>query len=164
MGDLSLAMRGLRQNLGFSTVAVATLALGVGANTAILSVVQAVLLNPLPYRDPDRLVRVNDTVDFTTTYDLRARSHSFQSLSLYRNGFGAFVTGTFKGRDLPPVVLGGRKVDPDREYTLAVTDYTAANQETQEDLRTQGLKFPNEVGLLRDLLLDWYRKKKVIGN
>jgi 2',3'-cyclic-nucleotide 2'-phosphodiesterase (5'-nucleotidase family) len=74
------------------------------------------------------------------------------------------LTGTFKGRDLPAVVLGDRKVDPDREYTLAVSDYTAENQGTAENLRTTGLKFPNDVGLMRDLLLDWFRKKKVIGN
>jgi hypothetical protein len=43
-----------------------------------------------------------------------------------------------------------------------VSDFTAANQATRENLRTTGLKFPNEVGLLRDMLLDWFRKKKVI--
>ncbi len=74
------------------------------------------------------------------------------------------LVGTFKGRDLPPVVVGDRKVDPDREYTLAVSDYTAENQGTAENLRTTGLKFPNDVGLMRDLIIDWVRKKKVIGN
>lgn len=74
------------------------------------------------------------------------------------------VVGTFKGRDLPAVVLGDRQVDPDREYTLAVSDFTAENQGTQENLRTTGLKFPNDVGLMRDLLIDWFRKKKVIEN
>jgi 2',3'-cyclic-nucleotide 2'-phosphodiesterase (5'-nucleotidase family) len=72
------------------------------------------------------------------------------------------VVGKFKGKDLPPVVVGDRKVDPEREYTLAVSDYTAANQETAENLRTHGLEFPNDVGLLRDILIDWFRKKKVI--
>jgi hypothetical protein len=43
-----------------------------------------------------------------------------------------------------------------------VSDFTAANQATAENLRTTGLKFPNEVGQMRDLLLDWFRKKKVI--
>jgi 2',3'-cyclic-nucleotide 2'-phosphodiesterase (5'-nucleotidase family) len=72
------------------------------------------------------------------------------------------VVGRFKGRDLPAVVLGGRQVAADRYYTLAVTDFTAANQATPENLRTTGLKFPNDAGLLRDVLLDWFRKKKVI--
>ncbi len=72
------------------------------------------------------------------------------------------VTGTFKGRDLPAVVLGDRKVDPDKEYTLVVSDFTAGNQQANENLRTSGLQFPNDVGLMRDVLLDWFRKKKVI--
>jgi 5'-nucleotidase / UDP-sugar diphosphatase len=72
------------------------------------------------------------------------------------------VVGTFKGRDLPVAVLRGRTVDPDREYTLAVSDFTAANQGTAENLRVTGLKFPNDVGLMRDLLIDWFRKKKTI--
>jgi hypothetical protein len=63
---------------------------------------------------------------------------------------------------MPAVVLGGRRLEPDREYTLAVTDFTAANQGSQENLRVTGLKFPNDVGLLRDVLVDWFRKKKVI--
>jgi 2',3'-cyclic-nucleotide 2'-phosphodiesterase (5'-nucleotidase family) len=72
------------------------------------------------------------------------------------------VVGTFKGRELPPVVVGDRKLDPGRDYTLAVSDFTAANQATAENLRTTGLQFPHQVGLLRDLLVDWFRKKKVI--
>jgi len=72
------------------------------------------------------------------------------------------VVGTFKGKNLPKVVVGDRQIDPDREYTLAVSDYTAANQETRENLQTKGLEFPHEVGLMRDILIDWFRKKKVI--
>jgi 2',3'-cyclic-nucleotide 2'-phosphodiesterase/3'-nucleotidase/5'-nucleotidase len=72
------------------------------------------------------------------------------------------VFGKFKGRDLPAVVVGDRKVDPNRTYTLAVSDFTAANQGTQENLRVTGLEFPGDGGLLRDALLDWFRKKKVI--
>jgi len=72
------------------------------------------------------------------------------------------VVGSFKGRDLPPVVLGNRHVEPDGEYTLAVTDFTAANQGTPENLRSSGLEFPGDAGLLRDVLIDWFRKKKVI--
>jgi 2',3'-cyclic-nucleotide 2'-phosphodiesterase (5'-nucleotidase family) len=72
------------------------------------------------------------------------------------------VVGSFKGRELPAVVVGDRKIDPDHTYTLAVSDYTAANQDTRENLQTKGLKFPNDVGLMRDILIDWFRKKKVI--
>jgi len=72
------------------------------------------------------------------------------------------LIGTFKGRDLPKVVAGDKQIDPDRDYTLAVSDYTAANQGTPENLRTTGLQFPKNAGRMRDILLDWFRRKKVI--
>jgi 2',3'-cyclic-nucleotide 2'-phosphodiesterase (5'-nucleotidase family) len=72
------------------------------------------------------------------------------------------VIAHVKGRDLPKVVLGGRTVEPDREYTLAVSDFTAQNQSAAGSLGTTNLVFGDDVGLLRDMLIDWFRKKKVI--
>lgn len=98
--DLHYSLRTLRKNLAFTVVAVVTLALGVGANTAIFSVVKAVLLNQLPYRQPDRLVALGqgdsmdrrpETIGYATVYDWRRLNHSFESMSLYRDGSGAIV-------------------------------------------------------------------------
>jgi len=123
MPDLILAIRMFRKNLGFSLVATITLALGVGANTAIFSVVKAVLLNQLPYRDPDRLMAIAEadpgtvhplTVDFTTTYDLRARNRSFESMSLYRAWRSALIG---QGN---PELMNGLRVNYDYFDTLGV--------------------------------------------
>src|SRR5438105_11408100 len=63
MNDLKFALRQLRKSPGFTLVAVLTLALGIGANTAIFSVVEGALLRPLPFPNAERLVRIYEALD-----------------------------------------------------------------------------------------------------
>jgi putative ABC transport system permease protein len=90
--DVRYALRTLSRSPGFSVVAVVTLALGIGANTAIFSVVNAVLLRPLPYGEPSSLVMVNEihpdgrrnTISYPNYDDWRKAEGPFRSLSIYR--------------------------------------------------------------------------------
>ena len=83
--DLKYGLSTMRRSPGFAAVAVLTLALGIGANTAIFSVVNAVLLRPLPYRDPARLVTVLHDgwkpVAPANFFDWREQSSSFESVA-----------------------------------------------------------------------------------
>jgi putative ABC transport system permease protein len=87
--DIHFGLRMLGKNPGFTAVAVLTLALGIGANAAVFSVVYAVLLRPLPYKDSSRLVVLNETTpkvgDVSVSYqnflDWRTASHTFSQLA-----------------------------------------------------------------------------------
>src|SRR5579864_4579261 len=90
--DLRLALRRLRQNPGFSFVAILTLALGIGANTATFSVINAILVRPLPVERPSELVTVNETLGGNTfpslsipNYrDVRDRNTVLAGMAAYR--------------------------------------------------------------------------------
>jgi predicted permease len=95
LSDLRFAARSLRKQPGLTVIAVLCLALGIGANTAIFSVVRTVLLGALPYREPERLVRVFETfsamgktglqgsVAVPNYTDWITRNHSFEGLAAY---------------------------------------------------------------------------------
>ncbi|MGA2101177.1 MAG: ABC transporter permease, partial [Candidatus Sulfotelmatobacter sp.] len=111
--DFRYALRQLRKSPGFTAVAVLTLALGLGANTAIFSAIDAVLLRPLPFHAPDRLVAVKPTeagrrdgigVSYPTFLDWRARNHVFEGLSVFREG-DFTLTGQGEATHLTGVVV-----------------------------------------------------------
>jgi putative ABC transport system permease protein len=102
MQDVRYGARTLRKSPGFTFVAVLTLALGIGANTAIFSVINAVLLKPLPFKDPDRLVQLWETESAPGNFpltgpdylDWQAQNQTLESSALYTyqrafNGSGA---------------------------------------------------------------------------
>src|SRR4051812_6604625 len=88
--DVRYAFRTLAANPGFTLAAVLTLALGIGANTAIFTAVYGVLLKPLPYAEPDRLVRISETrrggswnVAIPNYLDWRVRNHVFSEMAVF---------------------------------------------------------------------------------
>jgi putative ABC transport system permease protein len=99
--DLRYALRGLRRTPAFTVIVLLTLALGIGANSAIFSVVNSVLLKPLPYKDPDRLVtifhdypslKLEAPVTAPGFRDYRDRTTSFEAMAV-QSGWGANLTG-----------------------------------------------------------------------
>ena len=90
--DLKCALRALAKSPGFAAIAVLTLALGIGANTALFSVVNAVLLNPLPYAKPDRLVAIytrtkefpQASISYPNFLDWERENHSLSAMAAFR--------------------------------------------------------------------------------
>ncbi len=104
LNDLRYAIRQLLKSPGFTFVAVLTLALGIGANSAIFSVIDAVLLRSLPFPNPDRLTMLwasspqhpdNDKQvhSYPDYLDLRARNHTFTALAAYTGASAIWGTG-----------------------------------------------------------------------
>ena len=122
--DLRQAMRLFRREPGLAATALLTLALGIGANTALFTVIQAVLLNPLPFDDAGRLVILQHRdlrsgltkpdVAIGDFVDLRARQRSFESLT----GFGGFQSTLFGEGE--PLRVEGAMATADALHTLRV--------------------------------------------
>ncbi len=130
--DLIYGLRWLRKNPGFTVLAVLMLAVGIGVNTAMFSVINAVLLQPLPYAEPDRIVWMNESgpevanrhVSYPNFIDWRARNSVFESMSTFR-GWSVNITGTDR-----PEALDARIVTADyfrvmRTTPLLGRDFTA---------------------------------------
>src|SRR4026209_990998 len=102
INDIRYALRMLVKNPGFTFVALLTLALGIGANTAIFSLVESILLRPLPYREPEQLVRLVQSspelglpvwgVSQAGFAAYRDQNRSFEALAIYTSG-GTNLTG-----------------------------------------------------------------------
>ena len=117
--DLRFGFRMMRKSPGFAIVAILVLGLGIGANTAIFSVVNGVLLRPLPFAEPDRLVRIWHTppaksfpgvsrfsVSVANFVDWKNQNHSFESMAMY-----SFNHATMTGGNQPDVVRIARVTD-----------------------------------------------------
>ena len=101
--DLRYALRLMRQRPGFTAIVVLTLALGIGANTAMFTVINGVLLRPLPFGAPDRIVMIweNDRLNAKPRYpvapanfkDWREQTRAFEQLAAFREGSAIFTIG-----------------------------------------------------------------------
>jgi putative ABC transport system permease protein len=136
--DLKYSARMLTKNPGFTAVAVLTLALGIGANTAIFSVVNAILLRPLPYKDPGQLVQIWETnplrgfPEFPASppnfFDWRDQNHSFSQISAVQyddyNLTGAGAPIRVFGIDVTPNIFAllGAKPELGRVFTETEDD------------------------------------------
>src|SRR3954454_5815505 len=111
--DLRLAVRALGKQPGFTAVAVLTIALGVGANSAIFTVVDAVMLRPLPFRDADRVVMINEhtpqfpvlSLSAENFRDVCREARSLKACGAFRN-FTANMSGAAEPERVTAKMIG----------------------------------------------------------
>ena len=134
--DLRLALRNLAKRPGFAAAAVLTLAVGIGANTAIFSVVSGVLLQPLPFPEPERLsfITREGDVSIPDAIDWRRESRSFAAISLFLRGWAFDLSG-----DGDPERLRGSVVEPEF-FDVLKTPPLLGRVLTAEDNRVGGAR------------------------
>ena len=137
LADLRYALRTMRRNLGFTAIALAALALGIGANTAIFTVVDAVLLQPLPYPQPDRIMKVGRQfrtgVGYSNSipkYMAWRQNDVFDAMALY--DFGALAMNEGSGN--PPQTVKGLRVSADYFKVFGVSPVAGRTFSPSEDL------------------------------
>ena len=146
MNDLKFALRQLGKSPGFTLVATLTLALGIGANTAIFSVVNAVLLRPLPYPHPDQLVLLRErlarpsgfesgSVSYMNYLDWRAAQRSFVDLALVRRE-GVNISGA--DTSALPERLGAARITANYLSILQVTPRVGRDLVEKDDVPGAG--------------------------
>lgn len=107
--DLRFAFRMLRKSPGFTAVAVLTLALGIGANTAIFSAVDGILLKPLPFPEANRLVELDNKhsgFSIPLIQDIQAQCPAFSEIAVYTVGGGTMLGGSFPESISSPGISG----------------------------------------------------------
>jgi len=130
--DLIYGLRWLRKNPGFTLLAVLMLAVGIGVNTAMFSVINAVLLKPLPYPEADRIVWMNESgpevanrqVSYPNFLDWRARNQSFEAMSTFR-GWAVNLTGADKAENINARLIASDYFKVMRATPLLGRDFTA---------------------------------------
>jgi predicted permease len=135
--DLRYAVRQLRKNPGFTAVAALTLALGIGANTAIFSVVNAVLLNPLPFPNASRIVSLFEatpnfprgSISYPNFLDWQRDNQAFEAIAAFRWGDGA-ITGAGEAEEVQ-----ARRVSQTFFPILGVNPILGRNFTPEEDRR-----------------------------
>ena len=137
LDDLRYALRGLGKNRGFASVAVLSLALGIGANTTIFTLLNAIFLRPLPVRDAAQLVAVNTTdpripglllCSYPNYLDYRDHNLVFSSLMLY-----SAVTVNLTGRGDPQLLMG-QLVSANYFTTLGVDPVLGRGFRSEDDV------------------------------
>src|SRR2546428_39237 len=135
--DVRYALRAMRANLGFTAIALAALTIGIGANTAIFTVVNAVLLQPLPYPQPDRIMKVArrypngvGNSNSIPKYMAWRQNDVFEAMTLY--DFGSLAMNVGSGN--PPQTVKAVHVSADYFKVFGVSPVAGRGFSQAEDL------------------------------